>query len=829
MAVSFLRRPHRTRNLESWLPQLASILLTTFLLENVCEGSLLSEVKSFGAFRLDTADQCLLRDGERVQITPKAYDVLRYLVEHPGRLVTPDEMLDAVWTDTHVNPEVLRKYILEIRKALGDKPDDPQFVETVPKRGHRFVAPVSDQGTVEVLVSPTEAPSPAPLSGTAATVTAEPQAAPPIAKRVPAETTSNLWPIALLLTVLLVAGVLVTLRRPARASKLTEKDTVVLAEFANRTSDPVFDGTLRQGLSAELQQSPFLNLLSDRRIAETLSLMKKPKDTRLADDLAREVCQRTVSTATIEGSIATLGRNYVIGLRAVNCNKGDVLAEEQVTANTKEQVLTVLGEAAKKLRTRLGESLASVEKYDTPVASVTTSSLEALQAYSAGVRAMYANADYPTTISHLERAVKLDAEFAAAYELLSNAYWTQGEVQQAAENGTKAYALRERVSERERLSIEANYEWIVNGNLENARKKTEIWSATYPRDADAATYMGILSTNLGDYERSLAAFKDGLKRDPGGLWYSNLVSAYTSVNRLGEARQTAQEAIAHGFDTPWLHLNIYYVDFLENDAPAMLSEVHTQMGQAGVEDMLLFAESDTAVYSGQFAKARELTRRAIDSAAHADEKEVAASYQAQAAVREALAGNFAVAEQEAQGALANSKARDVEAMSAIGLATAGDSVLPKRLLSDLKNRYPNDTIVQSIYLPTITAAAYLHGGDAGDAIRALAPSAFCELGSGFANGNFDLYPPYLRGMAFLRARNGNAAVAEFQKIVDHPGIVVNEEIGALAHLGIGRAYAFSGDKAKARAAYQDFLKLWKDGDPDVPILKQARAEYEKLQ
>jgi len=747
-------------------------------------------------------------------------------------LVTPDEILEAIWTDTYVNPEVLRKYVLEIRKALGDKPGDPRFVETVPKRGYRFIAPVGDESPLATSQPAEASPNSITKAEVQPFVLDESQLEPPAADLARTWTRSGkIWRIGALLiaVVLVVLVVLGSYKRPVRASGLTNKDTVVLAEFANTTGDAVFDGTLRQGLAAQLEQSPFLSMLSDRRIAQTLSLMTKPEDTRLSPDVAREICQRTTSAATIEGSIARLGRNYVIGLRAINCNTGDVLAEEQVTADSKEKVLVALGGAATKLRTRLGESLASVQNYDMPAQSVTTPSLEALQAYSAGLRALTLNNDYPMTIIHLQRAIQLDPDFAAAHELLGNAYFSEGEISRAAESMTKAYTLRERVSERERLSIEAYYEWDADGDLESARKTVAIWSATYPRDWSAANGMGILSTNLGDYERALPALRDATEFAPDGMSYANLVIAYTNVNRLAEAKKLAQEATARGFDSPLLRQAMYDIDFLENDAVAMQREVSSQMGHAQAEDTMLFAESDTAAYSGKFAKARELTHRDVESAAHADEKEVAAGYLAQAAVREALAGNSALAQQQAQAALAQSKGRDVQGMSAVALATSGDFVRAKRLAADLSTRYPKDTIVRSIYLPLTNAVAQLHTGAANKAVAALAPSASCELGSAFANGDFDLYPPYFRGMAFLMAHNGNAAATEFQKILDHRGVVLNEEIGALAHLGLGRAYALSADKAKAKAAYQDFLKLWKGADRDIPILKQANAEYAKLQ
>jgi tetratricopeptide (TPR) repeat protein len=615
-------------------------------------------------------------------------------------------------------------------------------------------------------------------------------------------------------------------RTPAR---LTDKDTVVLAEFTNTTGDPVFDGTLRQGLSAQLEQSPFLNLLSDQRVTQTLALMAQPKDARLTRELAREVCQRTTSAASIEGSISSLGSQYVVGLKAVNCRSGDVLADEQATASGKEQVLKALGAAATKIREKLGESLISVQKYDAPAENVTTPSLEALQAYSLGYQAHVVRNDYAAAIPLFQRAISLDPNFAMAYAELGSNFSNVGEIARAAESTRKAYELRERVSEREKFYIVSHYEFFVSGNLEAARKANALWAETYPRDAAPVGLLNSIYMNLGDYDKSLTMAQQGMKLRPdAGISYTNLVISYLMVNRLDEARATAEQAQAHSLDNPLIHMNLYAIDFLQHDAAGMKREAAWLTGKLGFEDALFYTESDTAAYGGQFAEARELTRRASDSAQRADEKETAAGYEAEAAMRDALVGNMSQAKQQAQAALALSNGRDVEAISAVALGLAGNSPQAARLADDLAKRFPEDTIVQFNYLSTIRAAMALQAGGGAKAVQALAAAAPYELGSPAQTLNVALYAVYVRGEALVAEHQGSAAAAEFQKILDHPGVVGNEPIGALAHLGLGRAYALSNDSAKSRAAYQDFLALWKDADPDLPVLKESKAEYSKL-
>jgi eukaryotic-like serine/threonine-protein kinase len=634
------------------------------------------------------------------------------------------------------------------------------------------------------------------------------------------------WKILVPVAVLVVALVLGGLYwRSHRTVKLTDKDTIVLADFTNTTGDTVFDGgTLRQGLEVQLEQSPFLSLISEQQVRQALRLMGQPPDSRLTPEIARDLCRRTQSAAVIEGSIASLGTQYVLGLKAFSCHTGDVLAEDQATADGKERVLKTLGDSAAKLRARLGETLATVKRFDTPLEQATTPSPEALQAYSLG-RKTSAASDYAAAIPFFEQAVELDPNFAMAYARLGNSYSSLGENTVGSENLKKAYELRDRASEPERLYIESHYYQYVPGNLEKARQVYELWAQTYPREWVAPTNLNQIYSNFGQYDKALEEARETLRLNVNGVSYAGLVWALTTVNRLEEARATAEEAQAKGFDSPDLRFIQYQLAFLQNDRAGMAQEVGWAEGKLGIEDRFLDLEADTAAYSGRLREARELTHRAVASANRAEKKEVAASYQAGAALQEGLFGITGEARQQAAAALGLSTGRDVQYQAGFVLALAGGAGRALELTDDLGKRFPEDTIVRFNYLPTLQAQLALSRNSAPKAIEILQSTAPYELGSvGTA-----LYPIYVRGGAYLAVHQGHEAVSEFQKILDHRAVVANEPIGALAHLQLGRAYAMQGDSAKARAAYQDFLTLWKDADPDIPILKQAKAEYAKLQ
>jgi eukaryotic-like serine/threonine-protein kinase len=642
----------------------------------------------------------------------------------------------------------------------------------------------------------------------------------------------KLWKLAVpfVLVALVVAGGLYY--RSHQSKRLTEKDTIVLADFTNTTGDSVFDGTLRQGLTVQLEQSPFLSLVPDQRIQQTLRLMGQPPDARLTLEIARDLCQRTEGAAVLDGSIASLGSQYVLGFKAENCRTGDSLAGEQVRATGKEQVLAAMDKAAANLRSKLGESLSTVQKFDTPIEQATTPSLEALQAYSLGRKTLAAKGDNATAVPLFQRAIHLDPNFAMAYASLGTSYGNLGETSLGAENTRKAYELRERVSEREKFYIESHYYSIVTGDLEKARRAYELWAQTYPRDWLPPDNLGGIYRILGQYDKRLAENRETLRLDPTSAWsYAYLVYPYLNLNRLEEARATAEEAQAKHLDSPLLRIGLYQLAFLQNDAAGMAQQVSWAAGKSGVEDVLLAREADTAAYSGRLEEARDFSRRAVASAERAEEKEKAASYEADAALREALFGNAAAGRQRAAAALGLSTGRDVKYGAALALAMAGDTARAQALAEDLAKRFPEDTLVQFNYLPTLLAQLALSRNDASKAVEALQAAAPYELGDPTEAFTFlSLYPVYVRGEAYLAGhQETGASAAEFQKILDHPGVVFNEPIGALAHLGSARAHASQGDTARARAAYQDFLALWKDADPDIPILKEAKTEYAKLQ
>ena len=574
----------------------------------------------------------------------------------------------------------------------------------------------------------------------------------------------GLWKRIVPAVVLLAAALAAAFFYFHRPPKLTNKDTVVLADFNNSTGDPVFDGTLRQGLSAQLEQSPFLSLVSDQRIAQTLTLMAQPKEVRLTPSVAREVCQRTASAATLEGSISSLGSQYVLGLKAINCRSGDLLAEEQVTASGKEQVLNALGDAATKLRGKLGESLASVQKYDALPENVTTPSLEALQAYTLGNHTIDVVNDYQAGIPFFERAISLDPKFAMACLRLGQSYQLLSQMSRCAENTRRAYELRQRASESEQLAISSFYELVVTGNLEAARSSYQLFAQTYPRDEEPQSNLWVVYTFMGDYEKAHAAALQALKLNPvSGNNFANLAYSYQWVGQFDQARSTTEESRAHNIDSPWLPLVLYMVYFLQHDAAAMQRQVAAATGKPGIDDQILFLESETATYNGEFTKSHELTRRAADSALRIDEKETAAEYLSHAAIRDALVGDIGDARQEAQAALATANSRLAEAFSAIALGLAGDSTPAERLVADLGKRFSEDTIVKFDYLPMIRAATALHSSDGKRAIDALSASAPYELGETNSSFTFALYPVFLRGEAYLATKQGPQRLTSSRK------------------------------------------------------------------
>ncbi len=626
---------------------------------------------------------------------------------------------------------------------------------------------------------------------------------------------------------LVIVGVYWRSRKPPRVA-LSEKDSVVVIEFANATGDPVFDETLKQALGVQLEQSPFLNVLSERKVAQTLRLMGRPPETRLTADIGRELCLRASSKAMLTGSIANLGTQYVIGLNAVNCSTGDFIAQEQVQAGSKEEVLRALDKAAVDLRRKLGESVSSIQKFDLPVEQVTTPSLEALRTYTIAIRTQRQKGD-SEAIPLFQRAIEIEPNFAMAYTGLSVAYRNLGQANLAAENAKTAYYLRDRVSERERLRITALYYAHVTGEVERANQTYEMWAQNYPRDSIPHTNLGNDYMWLGQWARALKENQEALSLEPTVVDYSNLGENYAALDRLDDAQSTFEQAIAHKLDGGILRVWMYYLAFLHNDPAGMQRQLSWGTGKPGDEDQLLSAQADTEAYYGRITRARDLSRRAADSAQHAGGKETAALWMAIAALHEAEDGNAAPARAQAAEALASSSGREASALAALALARAGDNVQAQKIADNLNREYPLNTLFQSYWLPCVYAAIALNSRNPAKALDILKSTSTFDLGAPAPLQVGTMYPVYLRGQAYLLARHGKEAAAEFQNILLHRGVTVNFPTGALAQVGLARAYVLSGDTAQARSAYQGFLELWKEADPDVPILAEAKAEYAKLQ
>ena len=645
---------------------------------------------------------------------------------------------------------------------------------------------------------------------------------------------------------LIVSGVLVAAGlyyRSYKSKNLTEKDTIVVTDFANSTGDAVFDDTLKTALSVSLRQSPFLNVLSGSEVAKSLRLMARAADARLTPDIAHELCLRAGSKAYVAGAIGSLGSKYVLEVKAVNCQKGNTLADEQITAESKEKVLDALGQAATKLRSELGESLATVQKFDVPLEQATTSSLEALKAYSLGRKAASEKGS-AQSLPYDQRAIELDPNFAMGYAAVGIHYYNVGEPARASEYLAKAFQLREHASERERLKITANYYSSVTGELEKAAQTYQETIASYPREIAAHNNLGIVFAGLAQYEKAVEVTRQGIRLAPDEMTLQeNLTDYLLALQRFDEARQIIHEAQPRKPDNYIFPAARYALAFLASDSSAMAEQEQWFAGRPEYENFGLALASDTEAFVGHLSKARELTKRAVDSAIRADRKETGAVWRAIAAQREAANGMAAEARSSAAAALKLAPtSQAVKAEAALAFALAGDTVRAGSLAQDLEKHFPLDTQMQALWLPAIRAQLALNKENPALALRTLQvappPLEFGVITFAANAAGSCLYPTYVRGAAYLAAGQGRAAAAEFQKILDHSGIVWNCWTGALAHLGKARANALESraaqgadaDAARVRAitAYRDFLTLWKDADPDIPILREAKAEYAKL-
>ncbi len=755
------------------------------------------EVFRFGAFEADVRAGELRKQGVRIKLQEQPFQVLTVLLQNSGEPVTRDDLRSRIWSaDTFVDfDNSLNTSINKLREALGDSAESPRFIETLPRRGYRFIAPVSS------------------MNGKGTTAVPEPR---------PTRRWMIAVPVVALLGAVLGGGLYWHSRQTRR---LTDKDTIVLADFTNTTGDPVFDDALKQGLRVQLEQSPFLNVLSDQKVSEELQLMGQPKDKNLTLDLAREVCQRIGSKAVLAGSISKLGAHFVVGLNALNCHTGDSLGSEQVEADSQEHVLKAVGASATKMRQNLGESLKSIQQFDAPLEQVTTPSLPALRAYSLSMKAL-SEKGREAAIPFLQQAVELDPKFATAYARLAAIYAVNGDARRSAKNERIAYELRDKVTESERLYIEGHYYRDVTGELEKAAAVWEVMRQTYPRRDEPYSNLAVFYCVFGDYEKALQEALEARRREPDDEDnYNLLANLYMALGRLDEAEAMLKQAEERKLESADLLTARHTLAFLRGDADGMARVAAS--AAASDRPLALDLQASTEAYYGRLRKARELRQRAVESAKQSGAVDIQADMRAQAhkslSFTEAYLGDLRQARADAYAALKLAPDnKEVLVVSAAVLAWAGDTERAEMLSADLNKRFPLDTWVQLFFLPTTRAIIALSHKNPAKAVALLSSMGPYELG---APG---LVPIYERGRAYLMLHDGSAAATEFQKLIDHPGIVEEFPVGPLARLGLARAYALQGDTAKSRDAYQHFFTLWKDADPDLPVLKEAQAEYAKI-
>ena len=622
-----------------------------------------------------------------------------------------------------------------------------------------------------------------------------------------------------LLAVVLVLGAFWYFKR-APSPPLTERDTIVLADFINNTGDPVFDGTLKQALAAQLEQSPFLNIFSDQRVRETLRFMNRSPDEHVTKEIAREICQRQGLKAYLGGTISPLGGNYVITLDAINAQTGDTITIEQAEAGGKEEVISALGTAATKMREHLGESLASIQKYDAPIYEATTSSLDALKFFSMGVEQQL-KGKYGEAIPFFKRATEIDANFARAYAAMSSMYYNTRQYDLAAEASRKAYDLRDRVGEYEKLVITQVYYDNTTGELDKYLQTLELWKRTYPHDSAPHNNLAVKYTELRQFEKGLEEAREAIRLNPNSAsGHSILATCFVGLNRFDEAKDVIHKAFSQKLENLTMHQNLYRMAFVEGDATGMKQEIDWTRGKSE-EYAAQTWQADSAAFSGELRKAQEFSLRAVELAQQRDLKEVAAQISAGAALRDAQFGNCGKVREQTTQALALSHDRVTLSLAANASALCGDTGQTNSIIDELSKRFPTDTLVNEQRIVLIQATLALRNGNSAEALQLLEATR--------THGGYLLFPiAYLRGQAYLNEKKGAEAAAQFQEILDHRGWSPLSYFYPFAQLGLARAAMLQGDTAMARKAYQDFLASWKDADTDLPSLIEAKKEYEKL-
>jgi DNA-binding winged helix-turn-helix (wHTH) protein/Tfp pilus assembly protein PilF len=774
-------------------------------------------VIQFDAFIVDEASGELRERGVLRRLHPQAFRVLLLLAGRPGQTVTRHEIRRCLWGERkYVDFESgINLCVNQVRGALHDSAESPRYIKTIPRRGYRFIAST-------VGLNPAEQQTDIGASRTAVHSSSSGAASGQAVCENPRTRIAAVFAATVASLAILVGD---TASKAQRTAPFMA-DTVVVAEFANMTGDAIFDDALRQASILELRQSPLLNVLSDSKTRGTLRLLGLAADQRLTPEIGREICLRSGSSAVVDGAISALGGHYLLMVNASACGSGAVLGRVQADAAGMSDVLRALNRSVSQLRTVLGESLGSVQKFDAPV-EATTTSLKALQSYSTGLRVTATQGDAPS-IPFFKRAIELDPNFPLAYVSLASRYNNLNQPSQARQYSSRAYELREQVGEHERLVIESRY-FRQTGELEKHTQTLQVWMVEYPRDATPHGSLGANYALTGQYVKALDEWQKAVRLDPDDVaMYENLAQIYLALNRLNDSQSTFQLALNRHLDSGLLHWGIYDLAFLQRDFDKMQQQVDWALGRPGSEDILLSAQSDTEAYFGRLGRARALSRRAAGSAIRSDYKEAAALWRTTAALREAEFGQTAETGGNVAEALVLNSGRNVKVFAALALARAGETAKARAIARELQTDYAADSMLSAYRLPSIRAAIELAASNPSRALELLEPVGPYDLAEPSPSGLAPFYPTYLRGQAYLALRNGMAAAAEFQKILDHPGIGLNSPLAVLAHLQLARASVLTRDSIKAKKEYLDFLGTWKDADPGVPVLLAAKSELAKL-
>jgi DNA-binding winged helix-turn-helix (wHTH) protein/tetratricopeptide (TPR) repeat protein len=767
----------------------------------------------FGAFELNLKTGELRvpepgREDRNILLQEQPFQVLRLLVDHHGDIVTREEIRRTLWpNDTNVEfDHSINVAVATIRRALGDSASQPLYIETVARRGYRLVVPVEwvgsrgDERAGEGL-GHKQAQSPWHV--------------------IP----SWKWIGYVALVLVAVGGgwsYWEWLHRP----RLSAADTIVLADISNQTSDSAFDDALNTALSIELEQTPFLNVLAADKVRGNLKLLNHPMDSKIAPEIALQICSRTNSNAVVASSISDAGNHFHLELKGIDCRSGKTFAHSSQDAARRTEIVHALGVAGSQLRSRMGEPDASIQKFDKPLEEATSQSIEALQLLDQGYRRHF-SFDRSAAITYYQRAVDIDPSFALAYFAMAARYANLEATKESAAAAKKAYELRNRLTEQNRFAVESLYFDVGTWDLEKAYPVHEEWAKTFPEDARAHINFAGSLEYLGQFDRSAVEAREAVRLLPSGSTYWALMSSTILANRLRDAKAVFEEAQARGFDTAELHVLRHLLAFLQQDRAAMNEQLTWSLGKKEAEVLMRWRESDVQAYYGRFQESRRSLKQATDLAAKIGPLSHIPVFREQGALLEIEAGNLAESKRLAAGAAAEDQERDQRLLLALALARAGNSQQAGKLADALALEFPSDTLTQNYCLPTIRATMKLHENDSAGAINILLPSRHYDLA--YPSAFNSLYPVYIRGLAYLQIGDGRAASAEFQKVVDHPALVGRVITGALAHLQLGRAQAMTGDKAAARKSYQEFLTLWKDADFDTPVYKQAKAEYVRLQ